>query len=82
MPPNATYHSAEIGYVFNNLCTTEEVDVRLSNTLSSIWVQFARTGDPNDQRLPKWPVYDADSAQYIDFNTEISVREDLRKKNV
>ena len=79
-PINAAYHSAEIGYVFNNLCTTEEVDVRLSDTLSSIWVQFATTGDPNDQGLPKWPVYDADSDQYIDFNTEISVCEGLRKK--
>lgn len=32
-------------------------DRKLADAMSSYWVSFATTGDPNRKGLPKWPVY-------------------------
>ena len=35
----------------------EPVDKQLSETVSSYWVNFAKTGNPNGAGLPPWPAY-------------------------
>jgi para-nitrobenzyl esterase len=55
------YHSAEICYVWNNLQVRdwpwEGEDRRLADVMSSYWVNFAKTGNPNGNGLPGWPPY-------------------------
>jgi para-nitrobenzyl esterase len=69
-------HTAEIPYVFNNLApprvfpdasspalaSASPRDRALAQSVSSYWVNFARTGDPNGKDpsgkdLPKWPAF-------------------------
>jgi para-nitrobenzyl esterase len=61
-------HATEIPYVFNNLvaprtipdissprmAAASETDRALADMISSYWVNFARTGDPNGKNLPGW----------------------------
>lgn len=58
-------HALDIGFVFDNVArsvsmtgTGAEQD-RLAALMSSAWIAFARTGDPNTPALPRWPTYDA-----------------------
>lgn len=73
-------HATEIPYVFNNLSaprpipdlsspalvSASEKDRALAERISSYWVNFAKTGDPNGKQLPAWPRFqDRDQPPYV-----------------
>ena len=73
-----SYHAAEIVYAFHNLGTTkrpwEETDRKLADLMSTYWVNFATTGDPNGKNLAKWPAYDPKSDQVLELGDKVQVR--------
>ncbi len=56
------FHGSEINYVFNNLYATDapwtDEDRKIADTMSSYWVNFIKTGNPNGPGLSEWPVYE------------------------
>jgi len=90
VPPGPTaerygaYHASEITYVFANLDKVkrpiEEADTKIADAMSSYWVNFAKTGDPNGPGLPKWPAYRAKDEVWMEFGpTEPKTRVELNK---
>jgi len=54
-------HFAELWYVFDHLDQSPwnwtAADRKLAEEMSSYWVNFARSGDPNGRGLPPWPAF-------------------------
>ncbi len=79
-----TPHALDIGFVFDNVARSEAMSglgdeqQRLADIMSETWLAFARNGDPNHGRLPRWPVYDATRRATMIFDLPPRVVDDPR----
>ncbi|MGD0733436.1 MAG: carboxylesterase family protein [Terracidiphilus sp.] len=69
-------HGGETPFVFDsktwfvaNLKLTPE-DEKMAHEMSTYWVNFARTGNPNGTGLPNWPSYDSSTDMLMDFTQD------------
>lgn len=55
------FHTGEVPYAYNNLRFVDRpwqpTDRQLAEVMSAYWVNFIKTGNPNNTHLPQWPVY-------------------------
>jgi para-nitrobenzyl esterase len=71
-----TFHTLEIPFVFDNVDACQSMTgsgadrYALAEQMSSAWVAFARTGNPNHPKLPKWVPYDNTRRATMIFNTQ------------
>ena len=73
------FHAAEIAYVFENFpfrISYEDADKQLGELISTYWVNFARTGDPNSAggNATTWPIYDPKKDDVLEFGDQVAVR--------
>ena len=76
------FHAAEIGYVFGDLelfgAKPTDEDLALSDLMANIWVQFAKTGNPNGPGLPEWPAYTRANEAYMELGKDTGAKTHLR----
>jgi para-nitrobenzyl esterase len=68
-------HGTDISYVFDNLgtrpgSTPSPEDKEVARKMNCYWVNFARTGDPNGEGVPKWPVYSPKTNEILDIQSD------------
>jgi para-nitrobenzyl esterase len=73
-------HDGEIPFAFNNIALTEQMNgggkdaYDLSQKVSQAWINFARTGNPNNSGLPNWPAYTHEGGGTMIFDNKCDVR--------
>jgi para-nitrobenzyl esterase len=72
-PGFGAFHSGELPYVFDNLRLLSrpwtDADRKLATEVSSYWINFAATGDPNGAGLPQWAPYRGGSRSFMIFDS-------------
>jgi para-nitrobenzyl esterase len=78
-PASGAAHSAEIEYALGNLPGNDvyawtDDDRRVSETMTTYFANFVKTGNPNGGKLPKWPAItkpDHAEVMHLDVNTRV-----------
>jgi para-nitrobenzyl esterase len=78
VPPTGEYikygafHTGEVPYAYNNLKFVnrpwKDSDHQLASVMSSYWANFAKTGDPNGNGLPRWDAYKTSDKKVMVFD--------------
>jgi len=82
------FHACEIAFTFDNaeLCDHYSGGAAeaflLSKQISTAWVSFARTGNPNHSGIPHWPAYTPKHHATMYFDTPCEVRNDPEEEGL
>ncbi|HJQ30849.1 MAG TPA: carboxylesterase/lipase family protein [Pyrinomonadaceae bacterium] len=76
-------HASDIQLVFDNIAkpgaTAEGPTAQpMADQMSETFIQFARTGDPNNKTIPRWERYQLPRRQTMVFNTPSHLEDDPR----
>jgi para-nitrobenzyl esterase len=73
-------HGMELPFMFNNIAMARpltgggEEAYALADRISSAWISFVKTGNPNHAGLPEWPAYTAENGSSMIFDNQAEVR--------
>lgn len=83
-PNYGAFHTSEVPYVLHTLHkwnrTWTDFDYKLEENLTSYWVNFAKSGDPNGAGLPIWKTYDKQSGNILLIGDKTETTPALFKK--
>jgi len=72
------FHTSEVPYFFNSLDHSprsfDKTDHAIAERLSSYWVNFVTTGNPNGKGLPAWPEFKAEEKMVTELGEHIGPR--------
>ena len=80
------FHTLDISFVFDNLdigkseTGSGQDRYALADRMSSAWVAFARSGNPNHKGLPHWPAFSASERATMFFDNDCRVVKDPRRE--
>ena len=83
-----SFHACEIAFTFDNAAICDHYSggapeaFVLSKQISTAWVNFARTGNPNHDGLPHWPTYTAENQATMYFDTPCVVRNNPEREGL
>ena len=60
-----TPHGYDAAILFAGAQSQDPAERALASRMQALWVQFARTGDPNGEGEPAWPPYDRRTDQWM-----------------
>jgi para-nitrobenzyl esterase len=74
-------HALEIPFVFDNVATDRlsgdgREKFALAEKMSWTWLSFARSGNPNNEGIPKWPGYSGENRTTMIFDNECKIVND------
>jgi para-nitrobenzyl esterase len=71
-PDGGSGHGSDVPYAFRTMGgpmgELKEEDLKLSDMISSYWINFARSGDPNAPGLPEWPAFTENDQKVMAFD--------------
>ncbi|MFX0555390.1 carboxylesterase/lipase family protein [Maribacter sp. CXY002] len=76
-------HCMELPFVFDNVALANQMTGggreahELADKMSSAWINFAKTGNPNAENLPEWPAYDKNNTATMHFDINCEVKPQL-----
>src|SRR5690606_20716713 len=77
-PSFGAFHSAEFSYALHTLRNWdkpfEQADYELEEIMSKYWINFVKTGNPNGEGLPEWPVFDRKNPIVNELGAEVKAR--------
>jgi para-nitrobenzyl esterase len=80
-------HASELPFVFDNLYAWRGIhhydlsDRQYATMMQQYWVNFAKSGDPNEGDMVQWPKFDSVGRAYLDFMDSGPVaKEGLRRQ--
>ena len=86
------FHAGEIQYIFtesgagsSSISAAElwdESDRQVASIMRGYWTNFAKTGDPNGQGLPKWPRYEGNTDLVMGISEQPNIIEHFRKEKL
>jgi len=77
-----SFHTRELPFVFDYVDLDEAMTGTgqdpntLADKISSAWVAFVRSGNPNQKGLPNWPSFDNSQRATMIFNYECKIVND------
>ncbi|MBD0369128.1 MAG: carboxylesterase family protein [Flavisolibacter sp.] len=72
-------HGMELPFMFNNIAMARPLTgggkeaYELADKISSAWINFVKTGNPNSKELPKWEPYNAEKGATMIFDNTCKV---------
>lgn len=79
-------HGMELPFMFNNIALARTLTgggndaYTLADKMSSAWINFVKTGNPNYKELPNWKAYNPETGATMVFNNNCEVRNNFDQK--